>query len=289
MPVSPAAGDMRKRHGHDGYPGVGQPGGHGQQNRAGAAGGGEAGGGERHRAAGQARGGQPGMPGHTRDTCATAGGRGQRDERADAGDNGQDRGPGGPAQRAARPQPDRGHAEQQGRGNQHLHDRQRAGAQRDRMGDESAELDADAEQPPRAPHQQQEQPGPGRRLAGRRGGLALLQRGTGSVEDGRGQRPHEGRHRNTPGQPAGDAAPGGATAAGGLFVLYLVANSTTRSTVSTRYIASHQGFPRYHPGMTPAPFWLPPSAARSRDCAGPEVIAAATRSPALWAGAAVTG
>ena len=64
---------MRERHGHDGYPGVGQPGGHGQQDRAQAAGGSEAGGGERHGAGGQARGGQPGMPGHARDTRITAG------------------------------------------------------------------------------------------------------------------------------------------------------------------------------------------------------------------------
>ena len=154
------------------------------------------------------------------------------------------------------PQPERGHAEQQGRGDQHLHDRQRAGTQRDRMGDESAELDADAEQPPRAPHQQQEQPGPARRLAGRRGGLALLQCGTGSVEDGRDQRPHQGRHRSTPGQAAGDAAPGGATAAEGLFVLSLVADSAMRLTLATRYIASPSGippiFPRDNPSIAPA-------------------------------------
>jgi hypothetical protein len=224
----PAADHVRERHGHDGYPGIGQPGGHGQQRRTAAAGGSEAGSGERHRAGGQTGGGQPGMPGHTGDT---SGGLGQRDEGGDADDDGQDRCPGGPAQPAIRPQPDRGHAEQQRRGNQHLHDRQRPGAQRDRVGDESAELDAEAKKPPGALHQQQEQPGPARRLAGRRGGLALLQRRAGSVENGRGQRPHDGRHRSTPGQPAGDAAPGAGTAARGLFALSLVANSDMRSTV----------------------------------------------------------
>ena len=162
--------------------------------------------GDRHRAGGQARGGQPGMPGPARNT---AGGRGQRNERGDAGDDGQDRGPGGPAQPAARPQPDHGHAEQQRRGDQQLHDRQRAGAQRDRVGGESAELDGDAEQPPRALHQQQEQPGTARRLSGRRGRLALLQPGTGSVKDGRGQRPDQGRHRTHRGSPPVTPRPAG--------------------------------------------------------------------------------
>ena len=278
---------MREHHGHDSYPRVGHPGGHGQQDRTAAAGGSETGGGERHRAGGQARGGQPGMPGHARDTRVIAGGQGQRDERGDAGDDGQDGSPGGPAQPVARPQPDRSHAEQQGRGDQHLHDRQRAGAQRDRVDGESAEFHADAEQPPWAPHQQQEQPGPTRRLTGRRGGLALLQRGTGSVEDSSGQRPHEGHHRNTPGQPAGDAAPGGATAAEGRFVLSLVAKSDTRSTVSTRYIASHQGFPRYHPGITPriasaCATHLTPSGCSIRLC---RCSSHATRQPAAAAAA----
>jgi hypothetical protein len=175
---------MGENHGHDGYARVGQGGGHGQQGRPAPAGRGQAGDGKRHGTHREAGGGHHGARRPAvavRDT-----GPGQGDERADSRDDRAARTPCGPAQAAARPQPHRGHAEDERRRRQHLHDRQRARTQREGVDGKCAQFRADAEQPPRPPHQQQEQGRPARCLPGRRGGLVLLKRGTGAIKNGGG-------------------------------------------------------------------------------------------------------
>ena len=123
--------------------------------------------------------------------ATVTGRRGQHQERRDGRDDRERRGPRPPAQRPTRPDAHDQHGDDQFRGHQHLHGRQRSRPERDRVRREPADLRGDAEQPQRLACQQQQQPWPSRRRLRRRGCLALLYRRPRPVERGRGQRAHD--------------------------------------------------------------------------------------------------
>ena len=170
--------------------------------------------GEQHRAA-PARGAQSGGRGHQRAAAGHDGaqgrrdvvvrvagrvmvpGRGHREERGDGQHHGQRRDPGRPAERAARPDAHDDHRDDELPRHQHLHGRQRARPQRDRVRREPADLGGDPQQPQGLAGQQEQQPGPSGRRLRRSGRLPLLHRGPGPVKDGGGQRGHDHQGHGT--------------------------------------------------------------------------------------------